>query len=68
MMPSELRPLANQLLESMESVLQGQITPQQGSALAALTNSLIRVIETGILETRLKRIEETVSNEHQQKT
>ena len=63
MMPSELRPLAKELLETMEGLLQGRVTPAQGSAFAALTNSLIRVIEVGVLETRLSSIESQIPHE-----
>ena len=63
MMPQELRPLANQILETMNDLLEGQVTPSQGSAFAALTNSLIRVIEVGVLESRISGIEKLITHE-----
>ena len=62
LMPEELRPLASQLLDSMNDLLEGQITPSQGQALASLTNSLVKVIEAGVWEIRLRRLEERIVN------
>ena len=65
MMPEELRPLANELLETMEDLLQGRITPSQGSSFASLVNSLVKVIEIGVLETRISEMERAVNGHNE---
>ncbi len=57
LMPAKLRPVLDTLLEALEKVEDGRLTPQQASAMASLAGGIIKVYTSGTLEERLQALE-----------
>jgi hypothetical protein len=56
-LPSRMKPVLDMLAKSMEQVHRGEISPQQGSSLAALAGALCKVSELSDLEIRISVLE-----------
>jgi hypothetical protein len=54
-----LRPVADMLSQALEVVLAGDLDPRQASAMAALAGALVRVVNAGEREERLRALEST---------
>jgi len=57
LLPARLRPLVDKLEEAINQVHAGTLAPAKGTAMAALSNALVRVFQCGELEERLRRLE-----------
>lgn len=57
MLPERLRPVANLLTKALDEVHDGTLDPRQASAMAALAGALVRVIQAGELEERVRALE-----------
>lgn len=58
LLPTRLKPIAELLEVAFREVHAGTLDPKVGSAMAALSGALVRVIVSGELEERLRRLEE----------
>ena len=57
LMPPRLRPVFERLVVAMNDVVDGNITPSQATALAALATASVRVLQMGELEERLRALD-----------
>ncbi len=55
-LPPALTPLLGSLVEAMEQVHTGAITPAQGTAMASLASACVRVYEMAVVEQRLESL------------
>ena len=63
LIPSRLRPVAVILEAALTEVHDGTLSPNQGTAIASLAGALIRVVQAGEMEERLRSLEARVSTE-----
>lgn len=63
LLPARLRPIADIIARAIEDVRDGELTPQQGQAMASLAGALTRVIQAGELEERMRSIESRLKEE-----
>jgi hypothetical protein len=61
LVPSHMRPVLGAVLSAIRDVRAGSLTPAQGSAIAALAGAAVRVYSVGVLEERLRALEETAT-------
>lgn len=59
MVPPRLLPIFDALEAAMREVHAGEILPAQATAMANLARALVLVLQSGELEERLRRLEET---------
>jgi hypothetical protein len=57
LIPSVLHPVLDTLLEAVDGVKVGTLTPQQAGALASLAGAIVRVYSVGQLEERVAALE-----------
>lgn len=57
MLPERLRPVADILSKALEEVYGGELEPRQASAMAAIAGALVRVIQAGEMEERVRVLE-----------
>lgn len=57
LMPAVLKPVVGYLLRALVDTRDGNLTPQQASAMAAVAGALTRVYSVGMLEERLLTLE-----------
>lgn len=57
MLPERLRPIADKLAAALDEVHSGVLDPRQASAMAALAGALVRVVQAGELEDRVRDLE-----------
>lgn len=57
LMPARLIPVWEKLETALEEVHEGTLDARQASAMAALAGALVRVLQTGEMEERLRRLE-----------
>jgi hypothetical protein len=57
LLPERLKPVAELLERALEEVYEGKMEPRSARAIAALSGALLRVIQGGELEERLRRLE-----------
>jgi len=57
LLPRALRPLVGTLLDAVDEVREGTLSPQQGAALAALARAAVAVYQVAILEDRVADLE-----------
>jgi len=57
MLPERLRPIADKLAAALDEVHQGTLDPRQASAMASLAGALVRVVQAGELEERVRALE-----------
>ncbi|MBF6591672.1 MAG: hypothetical protein IVW57_14260 [Ktedonobacterales bacterium] len=57
MLPERLRPVADILGTALREVYDGTLEPRQASAMAAVAGALVRVIQAGELEERVRQLE-----------
>lgn len=58
MLPGRLRPILELLEKSIEETHAGRLEAKKAQAIASLAGAVVRVLEAGILEERLLRLEE----------
>ncbi len=58
MLPGRLRPILELLEKSIEETHSGRLEAKKAQAIASLAGAVVRVLEAGILEERLLRLEE----------
>lgn len=58
LLPTELQPTVEMLIQTMTAVRAGKVAPAVGTALASMANALIKVLDSGETSERLKAIEE----------
>jgi hypothetical protein len=63
MLPPRLRPVFDRLEQAMGDVVDGSLSPQRASALAALSSAAVRVLEAGEMEERLRKIESAAGDD-----
>ncbi|MBI4294634.1 MAG: hypothetical protein HY669_00515 [Chloroflexi bacterium] len=57
LVPPRLVPVFDRLEQAMQQVHQGEIDPRVAQALASLAGAMVRVLTSGELEERLRRLE-----------
>ena len=57
MLPARLRPVAAVLERAIMQTHRGDLDPRAATALASLASALVRVLESGEIEDRLRRLE-----------
>jgi hypothetical protein len=57
LVPASLRPAIGVLFVALEEVHDGDLTPAQGQAMAAIAGAIGRLYQTGVLEERLAALE-----------
>ena len=57
LVPATLRPVITDLLDALQGVRAGSLSPAQGTAIAALAGALVRVYQLGEVEQRLRDLE-----------
>ena len=57
LVPPRLMSVYDHLDEALGQVHRGELTPQQATAMAALAGAMVRVLTSGELEERLRRLE-----------
>jgi len=63
MLPAQLRPTLDLLEQAMKEVHEDKLQPSKGTAIASLASALVKVLESGILEERLVKLEERLKEE-----
>jgi hypothetical protein len=58
LVPATLRPVVTKLLDALDGVEDGSLSPRQGAAMAALASALVRIYETSVLTERVAELEE----------
>ena len=58
LMPATLRPVLQKLLDALDEVHDGTLSPRQGEVLACLAGAIVRVYEVSMLEERLAVLEQ----------
>ncbi|MCJ7511211.1 MAG: hypothetical protein MUP14_10070, partial [Dehalococcoidia bacterium] len=58
LVPPRLMSVYETLEEALGQVHKGELTPQQATAMAALAGAMVRVLTSGEIEERLRRLEE----------
>lgn len=58
LVPPRLMSVYDHLEEALGEVHRGELTPQQATAMAALAGAMVRVLTSGELEERVRRLEE----------
>ena len=56
-LPERLRPVADMLASALEEVHSGALEPRQASAKAAVAGALVRVVQAGEMEERVRALE-----------
>ena len=59
LVPPRLIAVYDHLEEALGQVHKGELSPQQATAMAALAGAMVRVLTSGELEERVRRLEET---------
>ena len=59
LVPQVLRPVLHQLLSGLVQVSDGRMTPRTGTALASISTAIVRVYEAGLLEERVRDLEQS---------
>ena len=59
LVPPRLIAVYDHLEEALGEVHRGELTPQQATAMASLAGAMVRVLTSGELEERVRRLEET---------
>ena len=57
LVPATMRPVVRTLLEALDEVRDGTLTPAQASAMAAVAGALVRVYTVGQIEERIAALE-----------
>lgn len=57
LLPARLRPVVDLLEKALHEVYEGALGPKQASAMASLAGALVKVIEAGSFEERLRALE-----------
>jgi len=57
LLPARLRPVAAMLEDALAEVHRGELDPKVATAMASLAGALVRVITSGEMEERLRRLE-----------
>ena len=63
LLPVRLRPIADILESALSEVHLGELRPQQAQAMASLAGALVKVIQSGELEERLRNLERMAKDE-----
>ncbi len=58
LVPRSLRPVLATLFTALDEVHAGELTPQQGSSIAALAGAIVRTYTVGTMEERLQALEQ----------
>ena len=58
LVPATLRPVVAKLLDALDAVEAGALSPRQGQAMAAIASAIVRVYTAGTLEQRIEALEE----------
>jgi hypothetical protein len=61
--PASLRPVLATLFETLDGLKDGSIEPRQGTAMASVASTIIRVYEASEMEARLRALE---AEQHEQ--
>jgi hypothetical protein len=57
MIPLRLRPTLDLIERAIQEVHEGKLEPRIGTSMASLASALVKVLESGILEERLSKLE-----------
>ena len=63
MLPARLRPVLDLLEKSVKEVYDGSLEPKQAHAMASLAGALVKVMEAGVFEERLLRLEQRLEGD-----
>lgn len=63
LMPPRLLPAVTRIERAIEDVESGRLAPARGQAMASLMNSLVRAIQAGEMEGRLRELESAVTGD-----
>lgn len=67
LIPSRLRPIADQLTAALDEVHTGALKPQQATAMAAVASALVRVVTSGEMEQRLRDLEANLAERERER-
>ena len=62
MIPIRLKPTLELLETAIKQVHSETLQPSQGMAMASLASAVVKVLESGIMEERLSRLEEAIKD------
>jgi hypothetical protein len=57
LVPATLRPVVTKLLDALDGVETGTLSPRQGAAMAAIASAIVRVYDVGVLSERVAELE-----------
>lgn len=63
LLPERLRPVADLLSRGLVEVYDGDLEPRQAAAMASLAGALVRVVQAGELEERMRAIEAQIAEQ-----
>lgn len=61
LVPATLRPVVGKLLDALDGVEDGSLSPRQGAAMAAIASALVRIYDVGVLTDRVVELEKVAA-------